>query len=458
MPTDNRVSSITPRHILSDSGGFPNWRNADLPLKTYFQPGEQFSYSGEGFLYLQKAVEAITGEKIHALAERLVLQPFAMARSSFIWDWRFDLNRAYPHDAFGRPALGGKPGEGNAAWSLQTTAADFASFLLAILHGSRLQSETARLWLHPHIAIQHPGIQCLGASDGDAVTGVVWGLGWGLEPGKGALLQSLRRSAMDASSEGGGAVSDFKGRHFGGEIVLWAVRWYCRYGISYRDLEQMMAERGVSVDHSTIYRWVQRYAPEIEKRLRWHWRWPRSRSWRVDETYVKVCGKWSYLYRAVDKLGNTIDFYLSPTRNTMAAKRLLAKALRGLKDWEQPEVINTDKAPTYAAALAALKAEGKCPKDTQHRQVKYLNNIVEADHGKLKQLIRPVRGFKSMKTAYATIKGFEVMRALRKGQAAIFNLTRDILGEARLVERAFGLGACALTEAVQLVGERLEAA
>ena len=236
-------------------------------------------------------------------------------------------------------------------------------------------------------------------------------------------------------------MSDFKGRHFGGEIVLWAVRWYCRYGISYRDLEQMMAERGVLVDHSTIYRWVQRYAPEIEKRLRWHWRRPRSGSWRVDETYVRVRGKWSYLYRAVDKLGNTIDFYLSSTRNTTAAKRFLAKALRGLKDWEQPEVINTDKAPTYAAALAELKAEGKCPKDTQHRQVKYLNNIVEADHGKLKQLIRPVRGFKSMKTAYATIKGFEVMRALRKGQAAIFNLTRDILDEARLVERAFGLRA-----------------
>ena len=253
-------------------------------------------------------------------------------------------------------------------------------------------------------------------------------------------------------------MSDFKGRHFRGEIVLWAVRWYCRYGISYRDLEQMMAERGVSVDHSTIYRWVQKYAPEIEKRLRWHWRRPRSGSWRVDETYVKVRGKWSYLYRAVDKLGNTIDFYLSPTRNTKAAKRFLAKALRGLKDWEQPEVINTDKAPAYAAALAELKDEGKCPKDAQHRQVKYLNNIVEADHGKLKQLIRPVRGFKSMKTAYATIKGFEVMRALRKGQGAIFNLTGDIVGEARLVERAFGLGACALSEAVQLVGERLEAA
>ena len=127
-----------------------------------------------------------------------------------------------------------------------------------------------------------------------------------------------------------------------------------------------------------------------------------SRSWRVDETYIKVRGKWAYLYRAVDKLGNTIDFYLSATRNTKAAKRFLGKALRGMKDWEQPEVLNTDKAPAYAAAIAELKAEGKCPKDTRHRQVKYLNNVGEADHGKLKLLIRPVRGFKTLKTAYAT--------------------------------------------------------
>ena len=160
------------------------------------------------------------------------------------------------------------------------------------------------------------------------------------------------------------------------------------------------------------------------------WRGPRSTSWRVDETYVKVRGQWTYLYRAVDKHGNTIDFYLSPTRNTAAAKRFLGKALNGLKDWEKPRVINTDKAPTYAAALAELKMEGKCPEETLHRQVKYLNNIIEADHGKLKQLIRPVRGFKTLKTAYATIKGFEVMRALRKGQASAFDITKDIGGEA----------------------------
>jgi transposase-like protein len=107
-----------------------------------------------------------------------------------------------------------------------------------------------------------------------------------------------------------------------------------------------LGERGVPVDHSTIDRWVQRYAPEIEKRLRWQWRRPRSTSWRVDKTYVKVRGKWTYLYRALDKLGNTIDFYLSPTRNAKAARRFLGKALNGLKNWEKPAIINTDKAPT----------------------------------------------------------------------------------------------------------------
>ena len=253
-------------------------------------------------------------------------------------------------------------------------------------------------------------------------------------------------------------MNDFKGRHFEGEVVLWAVRWYCRYPVSYRDLESMMTERGVAVDHSTIFRWVQRYAPEMERRLRWQWRGPASGSWRVDETYVRVRGKWAYLYRALDKFGNTIDFYLSATRNTRAAKRFLGKALRGCKEWELPEVVNTDKAPTYAAAIAELKAEGKCPKDTRHRQVKYLNNVVEADHGKLKQLIGPVPGFKSMKTAYATIKGFEVMRALRKGQAAMFSIQGGIIGEARIVERAFGVGPCVVTEAMAWLQDHLATA
>ncbi|MBS0987013.1 IS6 family transposase, partial [Acetobacter thailandicus] len=167
-------------------------------------------------------------------------------------------------------------------------------------------------------------------------------------------------------------MNDFKGRHFHCEVIVWAVRWYCRYGISYRDLETMLAERGVSVDHSTIYRWVQRYAPEMEKRLRWYWKRPGfSRSWRVDETYIKVKGRWTYLYRAVDKDGDTIDFYLSPTRNAKAAKRFLGKAVNGLKDWEKPETINTDKASTYGIAISELRKDGKLPDTVQHRQVKY---------------------------------------------------------------------------------------
>jgi transposase, IS6 family len=120
----------------------------------------------------------------------------------------------------------------------------------------------------------------------------------------------------------------FRWRHFAPEVILLCVRWYCKYGISYRELEEMMAERGIAVDHTTLYRWVQRYAPELEKRLRWYWKRPSMwRSWRVDETYVKVKGKGVYLYRAVDKRGDTIDFYLSPTRNAKAASMITPQLL-----------------------------------------------------------------------------------------------------------------------------------
>jgi len=227
--------------------------------------------------------------------------------------------------------------------------------------------------------------------------------------------------------------------HFRGEIILSGVRWYCKYGISYRDLEEMMLERGLEVDHTTIYRWVQHYAPEMEKRLRWFWKPTMGYSWRVDETYVKVKGKWTYLYRAIDKRGHTIDFYLSPTRNMKAAKQFLGKALKSIKPWAHPQTINTDKAPTFGPAIDELKKEGKCPEDMVHRQVKYLNNIIEADHGKLKRLINPVRGFKSLKTAYATIKGFELMRMFKKGQLDIWKSGQGLTGEIRLIERQFGI-------------------
>jgi len=232
-------------------------------------------------------------------------------------------------------------------------------------------------------------------------------------------------------------MNEFKGRHYQGLIILGCVRWYCKYGISYRDLEEMMLERGVEVDHTTLYRWIQHYAPLLEKKLRPYFRPSFSSSWRVDETYIRVKGKWVYLYRAVNKHGKTIDFYLSTTRNTKAAKRFLGKAMKSLAQASYPYAINTDKAPTYGRAIAMLKKEGKCPETVIHRQVKYLNNIVESDHGKLKRLIKPTLGFKSMKTAYATIKGFEVMRMFKKRQFIPWMYDKNVVGEVRLINEMF---------------------
>jgi IS6 family transposase len=234
-------------------------------------------------------------------------------------------------------------------------------------------------------------------------------------------------------------MNPFRGRHFHGTVILWAIRWYCRYGISYRELQEMLSERGVTVDHTTIYRWVQRYAPEMEKRLRWYWRHPGYlRTWHLDETYIKIGGKWAYLYRAVDSRGDTIDFYLSSRRNTGAAYRFLKKMLNATRHWQFPVSINTDKSPAYGRALALLKKEGKCPEYVTHRQVKYLNNVIEGDHGKLKRIINPMLGFKTMKTAYATLRGIEVMHVLHKGQAAPWYYGHP-QGEVRLVNRVFGL-------------------
>src|SRR6201986_4461262 len=176
----------------------------------------------------------------------------------------------------------------------------------------------------------------------------------------------------------------FKRRRFPVEIILVCVRWYCKYGISYRDLAEMMQERGVEVDPSTLFRWVQRYAPELEKRVRWYQGY-RVTSWRVDETYVKVGGKWKYLFRAVDKHGRLIDFMLSDRRNARAAHRFLSKALKTMRDWP-PISITTDKLGSYPDAIRRLQRDGQLSRNATHRTSKYLNNIVEADHGVLKQL------------------------------------------------------------------------
>jgi transposase, IS6 family len=232
-------------------------------------------------------------------------------------------------------------------------------------------------------------------------------------------------------------LSLFKRRRFPAKIILLCVRWYCKYGISYRDLAEMMQERGVAVDPSTIFRWVQRYAPEIEKRVG-PYQGHRSGSWRVDETYVRVGGRWRYLFRAVDKHGRLIDSMLSHRRDTGAAYRFLRKALTIMSDYP-PSSITTDKLTSYPKAIRRLQSEGLLPQDVEHRTSKYLNNIIEAGHGALKRVIRPTRGFQKMKTASATIKGFEVMRMIRRGHCSLAQ--RDVTGEIRLVNQLFGLAA-----------------
>ena len=175
----------------------------------------------------------------------------------------------------------------------------------------------------------------------------------------------------------------------------------------------------------------------MEKRTLWYQN-RLSFSWRVDETYIRVKGRWKYLYRAIDKEGKTLDFYLADRRNTKAAKRFLAKALRRSRDWK-PRVINTDKNPAYGEAIAELKKEGDLPPDVKHRQAKYLNNRLKSDHGHLKRLIRPTLGFQSMKTARATISGFEVMRMFKKGQFRFWIETVGGGTEAHFVNRLFNL-------------------
>jgi IS6 family transposase len=198
-----------------------------------------------------------------------------------------------------------------------------------------------------------------------------------------------------------------------------------------------MQERGVDVDPSTLFRWVQRYAPEIEKRIR-QYQGSRSGSWRVDETYVRVGGQWKYLFRAVDKHGQLIDFMLSSRRDTGAAYRFLRKALKTMSDWP-PSSITTDKLASYPKAIRRLQSEGMLSRDVEHRTSKYLNNIIEADHGALKRLTRPTRGFQRMKTASATLKGFEVMRMIRRGHCVLPK--PGTTGEIRLVTQLLGLAA-----------------
>jgi transposase-like protein len=230
----------------------------------------------------------------------------------------------------------------------------------------------------------------------------------------------------------------FRGRHFRDEIIVLCVRWYLRYPLSYRNLEEMMAERGLRVDHSTIARWVLRYAPVLNERIRSEVRNP-NRSWRVDETYIRVAGQWTYLYRAIDSAGNTIDFLLSPKRYLVAAKGFLQLALAQAGDI-RPRVINVDGHAAYPAAIAHLKASGELGRECQCRRSPYMNNMVEQDHRFVKKRVVASQGFRSVDGALNTIAGYEAMNVIRKGQIRWLPKA-DTVGQMRFVERTFGIAA-----------------
>lgn len=198
--------------------------------------------------------------------------------------------------------------------------------------------------------------------------------------------------------------------HFPLEIMLVCVRWYAAYALSLRNLDEIMAERGVLVDHATVHRWSLKMAPVLAKvfRRRKH---PVGRSWRVDETYVLVGGQWKYLYRAVDRLGQTVDFLLTARRDVAAARRFFERAI-GQHD--VPEKITIDKSGANTAAVRNLIADSGVT--IELRQSKYLNNLVEQDHRSVKRRIRPMLGFKSFRCAARLIAGMETMHMIKKGQ------------------------------------------
>ena len=203
---------------------------------------------------------------------------------------------------------------------------------------------------------------------------------------------------------------DFKGSHFEREIVLWGVRWYVAYPISYRQLEEMMEERGVKVDHSSLNRWVIKYVPLLDQAFRARKR-RAGGSWRMDETYVRIRGRWKYLYRAVDKTGNTVDFLLTAKRDRKAALRFLCKAVG---QHGTSVKITIDGSGANSAAIEDYNEAHDA--EVEIRQVKYLNNVVEQDHRAIKRQVRPMMGFKSFWSAAATLAGIELMHMIRKGQ------------------------------------------
>ena len=261
--------------------------------------------------------------------------------------------------------------------------------------------------------------------------------------GQRALVQFARRFILWRSHESNSAIARFssldelfEGRHFDRAIIVLCVRWYLRFKLSLRDLVEMMAERGLSMAHTTIMRWVQRYAPKFVKRWNRFGR-PTGRSWRVDETYVMLRGRWVYLYRAVDRACQTVNFRLSARRDVAAAKAFFKKAIRG--QGRPPHTIALDGYVASHRAVREMKADGVLAEDTTLRSSKYLNNLIEQDHRNIKSRVAVMLGFRYFKNAVITIAGIELMHRIRKGQFNIAARFKEAAAPACLEGSPFGL-------------------
>jgi transposase-like protein len=200
--------------------------------------------------------------------------------------------------------------------------------------------------------------------------------------------------------------STFAYFRFPPEVIVVAVRWYLRFGLSYRDVEELLAERGVEVDHVTVYRWVQRFTPLLADAAR-PCRHAVGTRWRVDETYVKVAGRWRYVYHAIDQFGQVIDVLVSPRLDATAARRFFEQAIDTTK--ASPTEVVTDRAPTYPLVLEELLPAA------WHRTDRYASNGVEADHGRLKARLRPMRGLKQDRSARVIVVGHAFVQNVRRG-------------------------------------------
>ena len=230
----------------------------------------------------------------------------------------------------------------------------------------------------------------------------------------------------------------FRGHRFPRDVILLAVRWYCRYPLSYRDVRDMLAERGITVDAASIYRWVRKFGPEIRKRTLSRYRSWRGLTWHVDETYIRVSGRWCYLWRAVDQYGQLIDFRLTARRDAKAARAFLRQARETVRLY-QPLTIITDKAPTYVKVIAEINDRVGPDDAIRHVIRKHLNNRIESDHAALKRLLRPMRGFRDLASAKATLKGIETFRAIRK--AEFEGATKGVANEIAFVQNLFKIAA-----------------